>query len=192
MVSFPLPSLPLPPPDLPPPADASAPPPHSLTPVLLPRPAATPPATPASSSSPLTAQSVAALPGGRSKAQRWCEHDFPLAASLCRSDLRRSYKEALVDGRSTACGADVGNGGWVRVVGRRSHHRSPYPPLPSHPPDPFPLIYVGSASTISHRPTVRPSVAIWCGVFTVTCLGIGGKCARCLTVSAPPRAIRAS
>jgi hypothetical protein len=130
-MSFPLPPLPLPSPDLPPPADASAPPTHSLTPVILPRPAATQPATSASASSPLFAQSVAALPGGRSKAQRWCEQDLPSAAS--RSDLCRSYKEALVDGRSTACGADVGDGGWVKVVGRRSRRRSPCPPLPLHP-----------------------------------------------------------
>jgi hypothetical protein len=148
MESFPLPPLPLPPlslpsPGLPPPADSSAPPTHSLTLVILPRPAATQPATLASASSPLSAQSVAALPGGRSKAQRWCEEDLPSAAS--RSDLRRSYKEALVDGRSTACGAalvdgrstaygaDIGDGGWVKVVGRRSHHRSPCPPLPFRP-----------------------------------------------------------
>jgi hypothetical protein len=50
-----------------------------------------------------------------------------------KSDLRRSYKEALMDGRSTACGADVGDDGWVKVVGRRSRRRSPCPPLPLHP-----------------------------------------------------------
>jgi hypothetical protein len=103
------------------------------------RPAATPLATPASVSSPsLTAQSLTVLPGGRSKAQRWCEHEFPSAASLSQCDSRRSYKEVLVDGRSSACGADVGNGGWVRVVGRRFHHRSPRTPLPSQPPRPVP------------------------------------------------------
>jgi hypothetical protein len=173
-MSFPLPplslsSLPLPSHALPPPADAPAPPTHSLTPVILPWSAATQPATPASVSSPLSAQSVADIPGGRSKAQRWCEQEFPSAAS--RSDLRRSYKEALVDGRFTASGADDGDGGWVKVVGRR--HRSPCSPLPLRPPDPFLLIYVGDASTISRRPTVRLSVAVWYGVFITACLGIG-------------------
>jgi hypothetical protein len=52
----------------------------------------------------------------------------------------------------------------------------PVPLSPRNPLDPFPLIYVGGASTASHLPTVRPSVAVWCGVFTVVCLGIG--CAR--------------
>jgi hypothetical protein len=131
---LPLPSLPLPSPALPPPADAPAPPTHSLTPVILPWSAATQPATPASVSSPLSAQSVADIPGGRSKAQRWCEQEFPSAAS--RSDLRRSYKEALVDGRFTASGADDGDGGWVKVVGRR--RRSPCSPLPLRPPRPVP------------------------------------------------------
>jgi hypothetical protein len=50
------------------------------------------------------------------------------------------------------------------------------PPLPLHPPDPFLLIYVGSASTVSRRPTVRLTVAVWCGVSIAACLGIG--CAR--------------
>jgi hypothetical protein len=58
----------------------------------------------ASASSPsLTAQSLTVLPGGRSKAQRWCEHEFPFVASLSQCDSRHSYKEVLVDGRSSVC-----------------------------------------------------------------------------------------
>jgi hypothetical protein len=80
-----------------------------------------------------------------------------------------------VDGGSTACGADDGDGGWVKVVGRR--RRSPCPPLPLRPPDPFLPIYVGNASTVSRRPTVRLIVAVWCGASIAACLGIGCACA---------------
>jgi hypothetical protein len=41
-----------------------------------------------------------------------------------------------VDGRFTASGADDGDGGWVKVVGRR--RRSPCSPLPLRPPRPVP------------------------------------------------------
>jgi hypothetical protein len=52
--------------------------------------------------------------------------------------VSRYSVEVLVDGRSTGCRVGVGDGGWVRVVGRRSHCRSPRPRLPSQPPRPVP------------------------------------------------------
>jgi hypothetical protein len=112
--------LPLPSPRLPPPplvrilADAPAASSTSLAPALIPRPAATSPSSPASAVAPL---SPCSGPGGRTKAQRWCDEGgrSPTGA-LVRGAARRSFKEVLLASPSPGGAA----GGWIRVECRRA------------------------------------------------------------------------